>query len=548
MVCFATIGGEPLSVHGELSAVSEVREQLARTKNLKYASQVVFLLPDGKELTDDDILPPGGSIQVQIKPPPEGTWGRVMWDAANLDEELLREALSNAFPLPLSEIDFSADPPPHWRPRDYWEDEEKWARWTSDKMRIAAITAVGQWADYWSFADMADSYGYWMVEIPCLSKEKSIDMYVANVKHWRALLKDLDEKFANVQERTKGMSVAEVWEIAAAELLRYCPGNITETTFKYGFEMWYWPFVQVLEWFAQYAELEVPSWSCIGMRPSRAEGFFKMMLTPWGRGVFSSYSVKADGAKEFAERMAKYHGIDFNSFDATAQWMEQRVKLSDIEAQTVPSGSCQEDAHFKYICSTDCSRCPLRAERLKDALRTVRNDARQHCKLSKPCLQRWQQAVLGLQNEAHFRRTDAYAKAGRERYPHPFEDGFFKVLEDADDETAAPELRAARAYLDVCFFHPFDDGNARLARLVLDFVLTRAGLCLQDIGDLFIKPRKASDQSDALDFVHTLQKSVASFGEQFDDDLKNACLDENRARKPHDTYQWFDCVTSPWER
>jgi len=28
---------------------------------------------------------------------------------------------------------------------------------------------------------------------------------------------------------------------------------------------------------------------------------------------------------------------------------------------------------------------------------------------------------------------------------------------------------------DVCFFHPFDDCNSRMARLVLDFLLTREG-------------------------------------------------------------------------
>ncbi|MET7621918.1 hypothetical protein [Streptomyces sp. NPDC005408] len=34
------------------------------------------------------------------------------------------------------------------------------------------------------------------------------------------------------------------------------------------------------------------------------------------------------------------------------------------------------------------------------------------------------------------------------------------------------------AYLDVCFFHPFGDGNARSAFLALIFVLDREGVAL----------------------------------------------------------------------
>jgi Fic family protein len=52
---------------------------------------------------------------------------------------------------------------------------------------------------------------------------------------------------------------------------------------------------------------------------------------------------------------------------------------------------------------------------------------------------------------------------------------------------------AARVYLDVCFFHPFDDGNARAARLALDCVLTRAGLAIHVAEPIFAIPRWADD-------------------------------------------------------
>ncbi|MEU2747587.1 Fic family protein [Streptomyces collinus] len=57
------------------------------------------------------------------------------------------------------------------------------------------------------------------------------------------------------------------------------------------------------------------------------------------------------------------------------------------------------------------------------------------------------------------------------------------MAESARD-TARPlplTARAARAYLDVCFFHPFDDGNARAAFLTLVYVLAREGITLDGV-------------------------------------------------------------------
>jgi hypothetical protein len=40
------------------------------------------------------------------------------------------------------------------------------------------------------------------------------------------------------------------------------------------------------------------------------------------------------------------------------------------------------------------------------------------------------------------------------------------ILAEATDHEIPVTARAARSYLDVAFFHPYDDGNARLAGLV----------------------------------------------------------------------------------
>ena len=58
-------------------------------------------------------------------------------------------------------------------------------------------------------------------------------------------------------------------------------------------------------------------------------------------------------------------------------------------------------------------------------------------------------------------------------------------------------VRAACVYLDVCFFHPFDDGNARSAFLAALFVLAREGIVLENLGTLRWFSFYATDPEDA---------------------------------------------------
>eukprot|EP00929_Paragymnodinium_shiwhaense_P048341 TRINITY_DN24453_c0_g1_i1.p1 TRINITY_DN24453_c0_g1~~TRINITY_DN24453_c0_g1_i1.p1 ORF type:complete len:572 (+),score=89.14 TRINITY_DN24453_c0_g1_i1:108-1823(+) len=548
---FCTFQGERVELLEEPTSVAQARCFLATALGLKYSSQILMLLESGEELADGMDLPVMGHLQVQTLPPPEHTWPRIMWDAKGFDEGALREALDNAFPPQLlSKIDFSIDAPNDWRPMDFWSEDETWARWVSAKMRQATTRAVGTWADYWRFADLADTYGYWMVEGPYRSKEKTVDLIVANVKHWIGLLEDLDTTFRALQKRTRGMTNAETWELAAAELLKYSPRFHTDTSFKYGFETWYLPFVQTLEWFADYNDMSVEPRSFVAGETNVRDGLFMNILTPWGNGIFGSYSVKADGAALFARKMAEHHGIAYEDFDATSRWLETRNGLASLgrgcTSEVMP---CSSDAHFQYICSVDHSRCAVRAERMKEALHMVRSDAKQQLELTATLITRWQAAVLGMPGLTSFREADAYAKEGRERYPHSMLDKFSERIEEARLAEVAPEVRAVRAYLDVCFFHPFEDGNGRLARLVLDFILTKEGLCLRDIGGLFFVARRADDRVGTAAFIETVQQYLAPIGpecdaalEEWSAKLRNSELLTPAAKKPG--YNWFDCVCS----
>jgi len=80
------------------------------------------------------------------------------------------------------------------------------------------------------------------------------------------------------------------------------------------------------------------------------------------------------------------------------------------------------------------------------------------------------------------RTTTAFAHGGRAVMGAFTCVAFDEVVRSAaGDDDGPPWFRAARLYADVCFFHPFDDGNARLALCALVHVLQRAGVGVVDL-------------------------------------------------------------------
>jgi hypothetical protein len=143
-----------------------------------------------------------------------------------------------------------------------------------------------------------------------------------------------------------------------------------------------------------------------------------------------------------------------------------------------------------------------RAARLLAALAQARADAESGTALSFEVLSGWQRHVLGAA-EVPFRSHPAFAKEGRERYGASpgLRDDFDRCLAQAHHTGPGLPARAARLYLDVCFFHPFDDGNARSAFLALTFLLAGAGITLDQVAPLRRIPRRADSPEDALALV-----------------------------------------------
>jgi hypothetical protein len=195
--------------------------------------------------------------------------------------------------------------------------------------------------------------------------------------------------------------------------------------------------------------------------------------------------------------------------DHLRTWLALRTQVPWHQARPValPARRPARDGAVHDMSTHDHARSPHRAHSLLTALALARADAASGTPLTFATLSTWQRHVLDVP-EAPFRRHPAYAKGGRERYgtgadlPGLLEaclaEAAAEAVAGAEDSPLPLTARAARAYLDVCFFHPFDDGNARSAFLTLTYVLARAGVALEQVGPVRRIQRHADDPEGAL--------------------------------------------------
>jgi hypothetical protein len=178
---------------------------------------------------------------------------------------------------------------------------------------------------------------------------------------------------------------------------------------------------------------------------------------------------------------------------AAVPWQQARAAAADHPFTPARDGAVHDIRAF------DQARSPDRAAALLVALRRTRADADAGAALSCELLTGWQRLVLD-DRAVEFRTRPAFAKAGRERYgiAPDTRDRFDACLSQSSEAGLPVSARAARAYLDVCFFHPFDDGNGRSAFLALTFVLAAAGIALDQVGPVRRLVRRADDPGGAL--------------------------------------------------
>ncbi|MFK0050013.1 Fic family protein [Streptomyces sp. NPDC090741] len=193
--------------------------------------------------------------------------------------------------------------------------------------------------------------------------------------------------------------------------------------------------------------------------------------------------------------------------DALADWLRIRTGISWPRWSGEPPIAAEplaSDGFRNFFTATRGGRDAEGTARVLTSLDRVFADAQQGAELTFPLMVNWQRTVLHRKT-VDFRTMPAFAKGGRERYglaPETLAE-FQRCLAESTSPDVPLPSRAARTYLDVLFFHPFDDGNARAAMLALAFLLAREGVFLLDVHPLQAT-RWADDTDGAADLAALL--------------------------------------------
>jgi hypothetical protein len=311
-----------------------------------------------------------------------------------------------------------------------------------------------------------------------LAPREPMDLVFESLEDWHALLTRFDTAFAEIDDAHDETLERRI-ERAANVLL---PIVVEYSQLE---DQWYPQFSIALGWYCEHAGIPA-----VASEP---------VITQIVDGAFSSWIAPTD---QVAAATAKRLGKEVAKLD----------RASPITLVRRSPTKTTDDPHVRFIHDVDTPRDRARGESLSIALDACRESAARDEPLSFALLARWQRAVLGGTPEPlAFRTTDAFAKRGRERYAYAsdLEARFEAALRDAADPGVPVAVRAARVYLDVCFFHPFADGNARAARLAMDHVLTRAGCGLHAIAPI-IQVAWAPHATPLLHVAHLIHQLIGT--------------------------------------
>ncbi|CCA57328.1 hypothetical protein SVEN_4042 [Streptomyces venezuelae ATCC 10712] len=388
-----------------------------------------------------------------------------------------------------------------------WGEGQPWA----DAMSQALAEHYGRWSVGWRWAHDEGDFdggpvGNWCCPSDSITTpQETIGRVVAALCEWREWLESLAGWFdAYPLDLTEVKDQRILWERAARNL-------ILQVTDRTGCgSAWHGHCRQVLTWF-------LSRW---GVAPDLAQDLVDEAIG----GRFASWTgPDPELVEDVAERLALsvQPGDGARPARPTLDHLERWLTVREsIAWQEVPEDGRGEpvvparDGAAEDIRAFDGALDPARAQGLLTALEMVRADAKRGSCLDFELLQRWQHQVLGTQQPPTFRSLPAFAKGGRERYGiGPDTRARLDACLAESTRTAERPLpltaRAARASLDVCFFHPFDDGNARSAFLALVFVLAREGVALDGVSLLRRVTFQADEPQDALTLTRYIDIHLA---------------------------------------
>ncbi|SNR28527.1 Fic/DOC family protein [Actinomadura mexicana] len=382
----------------------------------------------------------------------------------------------------------------------------------ADAMSHALSERFGRWAVGWRWAHDEGDFdggpvgGWCCPRHSITTPEETLAHVVAALCEWRAWLESLADWFEAYPLRSTAVADQRIlWEMAVRKLIWQV---VDRTGHGSG---WYGHCEQVLNWFLQ--------------RWHVAADVAQALVAEAIGGRFHSWTSPGTVlVGDIAEQLALSLPGDpvepdscGPALDHLERWLAARGAVPWQDASdgggddpVTPS----HDGAVEDILAFDGAIEPARAEGMLAALELVRTDATRGAPLTFERLQGWQQHVLGTSRPPPFRSSPAFAKGGRERYgigPDTRSRLDACLAESAHDSERPLSLtaRAARAYLDICFFHPFDDGNARAAFLALIFILAREGVALDDVSLLRRVSFQADDPREPLILTRSINISLS---------------------------------------
>lgn len=117
--------------------------------------------------------------------------------------------------------------------------------------------------------------------------------------------------------------------------------------------------------------------------------------------------------------------------------------------------------------------------------------------------------IHGLPSNMPLRVDPAYSHDGRREHSIVFKEYWLKSIQHwTTVKEQSPYVTAVARYLDAIFFHPFDDGNARLARVLLQWQLQRAQVALPSLPMVVALPKRVGNTEDYLRLVRVCAMAV----------------------------------------
>ncbi|OIJ92267.1 Fic family protein [Streptomyces monashensis] len=400
---------------------------------------------------------------------------------------------------PAGRVPRRPDVPPGDRALHEWSWDE--ARPWSDAMTYALAEHYGPWVAGWRWAHDEGDFdggpvGSWCCpQHSVTTPAETLDRVTAALREWRAWLESLATRFEAYPLDLADIDDQRIlWDRTAHNLILH----VTDRT-GCG-SAWYGHCHQVLSWFltrwgvaADDAEFLVDR--AIGGRFKSWTGPDPVLVEDIAERLAASVRPHADARA--AESPLPDHLERWLAVREAVPWQEAQNSTGDGPVTPSRDGAAEEIRTFDAILD------PARGQGLLAALELMRADAARGARLDFDLIQGWQRHVLGTPGPPPLRTLAAFAKGGRERYGigPDTQARLDACLAESAKDTARPlplTARAARAFLDVCFFHPFDDGNGRSALLTLLFVLAREGVALDCVRLLRRVSFQADEPQDAL--------------------------------------------------